>query len=175
MTSPNCLTGTDRMIELRQQGKTQGDIWINWQVDQPFITQEMIETLLGQLDNGADVWTLKKLFTPDESIDDPNDVKVVTDKLGKALYFSRYAIPYMQSCPAPVYKHVGIYAYTDNALDAIGQMPPADIEKAESLEQLRYLYNGLTISVGETVTDVVGIDHPSDLVLAEKKFQSSIG
>lgn len=168
MTSPDCLSGTDRLIQLKQEGKMEGDIWVNWQGDEPFIHKEMIDTLLQSVDAPYDVWSLKKEIVNEEDIEDPNVVKVVTDPNGKALYFSRSPIPYDRDGleEIPVYKHVGIYAYRSPSLDQIGTFSPSALEQAEGLEQLRYLENGLAIQVHETAGETVGIDVPEDLARA---------
>ena len=166
LTSDDCHAGIDRLIEVRNSKKVIADLWINWQADEPFITEKMIDDLLSTTD--GDVFTLKKKMASNEPIDDPNIVKVVTDKTGRALYFSRFSIPYMRTTEVSIYKHLGIYAYTDEALERISHMPPAEIEKAELLEQLRYLYNGLSIHVTETEGQIIGIDHPDDLLAAQK-------
>lgn len=168
MTSPDCLSGTDRLIQLKQEGKMEGDIWVNWQGDEPFIHKEMIDTLLQSVDAPYDVWSLKKEIVNEEDIEDPNVVKVVTDPNGKALYFSRSPIPYDRDGleEIPVYKHVGIYAYRSPSLDQVATFSPSALEQAEGLEQLRYLENGLAIQVHETASETVGIDVPEDLARA---------
>lgn len=156
-TSPDCPSGTDRLIEIMQRGEIDADIWVNWQGDEPQITEAMIEELLQSED--GDVWTLKKRITSEDA-QDPNTVKVVTDEDNNALYFSRSPIPYgATSC----YKHVGLYAYTKEALQKIAAMKPHPLEISERLEQLRFLANGLKIKVHETVTDTVGVDTPADV------------
>ena len=168
MTSPDCLSGADRLIQLKQEGKMEGDIWVNWQGDEPFIHKEMIDTLLQSVDAPYDVWSLKKEIVNEEDIEDPNVVKVVTDPNGKALYFSRSPIPYDRDGldVIPVYKHVGIYAYRSTSLDRIATFNPSALEQAEGLEQLRYLENRLVIQVHETASETVGIDVPEDLARA---------
>jgi 3-deoxy-manno-octulosonate cytidylyltransferase (CMP-KDO synthetase) len=167
-TDPECLTGTDRMIDFAKESGVTGDVWVNWQADEPFITGGMIATLL---DGIEEISTLRKEMK-DEAIDNPNVVKVVTDCNDNALYFSRAAIPYMRTETVPVYKHFGIYAFTDAALKKVSALPPCQIEEAELLEQLRFLYHGLKIKVHETIEDSIGIDHPSDLALAEQRIRS---
>jgi len=164
MTSPNHPSGTDRLVELQKTGQLAGDIWVNWQADEPFINREMIDDLLQTAPKQAyDLYTLKKAL--DGQVDDPHTVKVVSDLNGRALYFSRAPIPYCRS-DGPVYKHIGIYAFTDAALTKVGAFAPTPLEKAEHLEQLRFLENGLTIQVHETQRDTLGIDTPQDLAEA---------
>lgn len=161
MTSIDCLNGTERLMELQKRGLVKADIWVNWQGDEPFIGAEMIETLLQNCDQG-EIWTLKK------SIDDaqnPNVVKVVCDAQGRALYFSRSPIPYGAK---QFFKHVGIYAFADQALQKISKLKPCYLEEIERLEQLRWLNNGLAIQVHETTQEILGIDTPEQLLVAEE-------
>ncbi len=173
MTSPDCNSGTDRLIEVVNSGKIKADIIVNWQGDEPFINTKMIETLLSTCayDN-ADVWTLKKRIEKEEDIISPNIAKVVCDINNFAMYFSRSTIPFYrdkEDLDRVYYKHVGIYAYTINALQKISKFDTCYLEDAEKLEQLRFLYNNLKIKVNETEFEVVGIDTPQDLEKAEKR------
>ena len=163
MTSVDCQSGTDRLIEVQKMGHVKPDIWVNWQGDEPFITSHMIDDLLQSCDCPCDIWTLKHSLK--QRFDDPSIVKVVTDKAGKALYFSRCPIPYGDKLK---FKHVGLYAYSDDALRRIAHLEPSQLEKSEALEQLRFLENGLTIQVHETDHETVGIDLPKHLAQAEK-------
>jgi len=166
MTSQDCASGTDRLIEVMSSGRVKGDVWVNWQADEPFITKEMIDELLQTVDGEtACIWSLKKLITHEQALD-PNVVKAVCDNHGNALYFSRSPIPFYRETPKTeqvFYKHVGLYAYTTSALKEIASMPVSQLEIAEKLEQLRFLQYGLSICVHTTKTDVVGIDTPQDL------------
>ncbi|MDN3507058.1 MAG: 3-deoxy-manno-octulosonate cytidylyltransferase [Simkaniaceae bacterium] len=162
LTSTECASGTDRLVEVRQQ--LNADIWVNWQADEPFITEQSISTLLRAPEEG-EVWTLKKKIISDEEILSPHVVKVVTDEKGRALYFSRSCIPSDQK---NVYKHIGLYAYTDKALYTIGKLEPCALEKQESLEQLRFLYHGMQIQVHETSQEIFGIDTKEELAIAER-------
>jgi len=167
MTAEDCPSGTDRLIELMDFGRLKGDIWVNWQGDEPFINPAMIDELLQSVtDPVSDIWTLKKKMNSEEEIENPHVVKVVTDLEGKALYFSRSPIPYARREKPIYYKHIGIYAYTARALKKIQKMPPSPLEKSESLEQLRFLEQGLTLKVHETCHDTQGIDVPEDLIAA---------
>jgi len=108
-----------------------------------------------------------------EEAESPNCVKVVTDKNGKALYFSRSAIPYNrdEATSARHFKHLGVYAYTHSALDRFHRLPPSQLEQAERLEQLRFLENGIPIHVAETQHDTIGVDTEEDLLRVERYFQ----
>jgi 3-deoxy-manno-octulosonate cytidylyltransferase (CMP-KDO synthetase) len=180
-TSTNCQSGTDRLVELACNGKVSADIWVNWQGDEPFIVQEMIETLLQSTDpQSGEMWTLKKLIQDPHQIHSPKVAKVVCDGNGYALYFSRAPIPFFRDEQDPhvlvakkvYYKHVGLYAYTTDALKKIASMGPSTLEKAEMLEQLRFLEHNLRIKVHETTHEVFGIDFPEDLVKAEERIRS---
>jgi 3-deoxy-manno-octulosonate cytidylyltransferase (CMP-KDO synthetase) len=123
-------------------------------------------------DPSVQVATLK---TPAAAADikNPNAVKVVTDSRGHALYFSRAAIPFDRDGTRPrFYKHLGIYAYRKPALDRFCALPESALEKSERLEQLRFLENGIAISVGETQFDTVGVDTEEDLRRVEKLLQA---
>lgn len=179
MTSENCNSGTDRLVEIMQSGRINADIWVNWQADEPFISPEMISKLLQTKDSEQiDVWTLKKKITTENEILDPNNVKVVTDKDSCALYFSRAVIPFNRDKTKELglnyFKHIGIYAYSTNALKKISQMSQCMLENEERLEQLRFLYNGLKIKVNETDQEVIGIDTIEDLEKANQKILENI-
>lgn len=172
MTSENCKSGTDRLIEIMHSGKVEADIWVNWQGDEPFITTQMIFDLLSTCDkNDSDIWTLKKRIDKEEQITSANVAKVVCDVEGFALYFSRSTIPFYRDndrVERVYYKHVGLYAYTTNALRKISQIGHSYLEDAEKLEQLRFLHHGISIKVNETKQEVIGIDTPQDLQRAEE-------
>lgn len=176
MTSSDCLSGTDRLIELHEKGVMTGDVWVNWQGDEPFIHREMIENLLQSIDQDYDIWSLRKEIENEEEVEDPNVVKVVTDYEDRALYFSRAPIPYDRDALEDIiyYKHIGIYAYKTEALKEISTLSPSALELAEGLEQLRFLENGLSIQVHETAHETLGIDVPEDLARAMERIASQI-
>lgn len=172
MTSESCPSGTDRLAEIEKKAVIDADIWVNWQGDEPFINAQMIHDLLQSCDEkGTDVWTLKKRITNLEEAMSPQFAKIVCDNKGYALYFSRSLIPYYRDekdeAKKCFYKHVGLYAFTREALRKISTFSPCDIEQAEQLEQLRFLYNQLKIRVHETKREVIGIDLPEHLTKAE--------
>ncbi len=162
MTSPDHRSGTERAQEVSK--REAADIYINVQGDEPMIRPEHISSLLQVMQNpAAPVGTL---MTPAAEIDIANSsaVKVVTDCNGRALYFSRAAIPFDRDGTRPRYfKHLGIYAYRKAALDQFVRWPESSLEKSERLEQLRFLENGIAIYVGETPYDSVGVDTEEDL------------
>jgi len=172
MTSSRHSSGTDRVHEVMQS--LPADIYVNIQGDEPMIRPEHLRTLLQPfLENAAvQVTTLKTPIGVEEA-QNPNCVKVVTDKDAKALYFSRYAIPYTRdrATGTTYFKHLGIYAYTRSALARFYQLPPSQLEQAERLEQLRFLENGIPIHVAETQHDTIGVDTEEDLLRVERYFQ----
>ena len=162
MTSASHRSGTERVHEISNQ--IAADIYINVQGDEPLTRPEHIASLLALMDRSdVAVGTLK---TPAAPIDVPNPsaVKVVTDKDGKALYFSRATIPFDRDAGQPAYfKHLGFYAYRKPALDQFVSLPESPLEKSERLEQLRFLENGIPIYVSETPYDTVGVDTEEEL------------
>jgi 3-deoxy-manno-octulosonate cytidylyltransferase (CMP-KDO synthetase) len=162
MTLSTHRSGTERVHEV--SGRESADIYVNVQGDEPLIRSEQIAKLLQVMENpAAQVGTL---MTQAAEIDvsNPNAVKVVTDLYGRALYFSRATIPFDRDCTAPPYfKHLGLYAYRKAALDRFVTLPESSLEKSERLEQLRFLENGISICVGETTYDSVGVDTEEDL------------
>lgn len=172
MTSLHCPVGTDRLVELKEKKLIEADVWVNWQADGPFINEKTIEELLQSCDkDGADVWTLKKRIYSEEDILSPDVSKVVCDKNGRALYFSRSTIPFyrkvIEGKEKIYFKHVGIYAYSDKGLGMIGSLPPCDLEVIEQLEQLRFLFNGLLVQVHETEYETIEVDLPEHIIKAE--------
>lgn len=168
MTSPGHATGTHRIAEFQEVSGIEGDIWVNWQGDQPFIQQQMIDDLLQGVDSdGASVWTLKKKADPEE-INSPNAVKVVTDTIGRALYFSRSPIPHnrTQLGSVEVYKHIGLYAFTSSALKLFPTLERTPLSLAEDLEQLLFLEHQVPIQVYQTQYEALGVDMPQDLLKA---------
>ncbi|MGA1986875.1 MAG: 3-deoxy-manno-octulosonate cytidylyltransferase [Candidatus Sulfotelmatobacter sp.] len=162
MTSSSHRSGTERVHEV--SGRTAADVYINVQGDEPLTCPPHIATLLQVMENpAAQVGTL---MTPAAELDipNPNAVKVVTDLIGRALYFSRATIPFDRDGMQPRYfKHLGLYAYRKTALDRFVKLPESSLEKTERLEQLRFLENGISIYVGETPHDSVGVDTEEDL------------
>lgn len=173
-TSPNQPSGTDRLAEV--VNPIDVDIAVNIQGDEPLMKSIMIDNLVLSLkeDKAAQMATMMKRIEDDSELTNSNVVKVVTDKNGYAIYFSRYAIPYNRTNEAdpkkrPVYyKHIGIYAFTKDFLFQFRNLPHSALENAEKLEQLRALENGYKIKVVETKFDTIGIDRPEDIKRAEE-------
>jgi 3-deoxy-manno-octulosonate cytidylyltransferase (CMP-KDO synthetase) len=168
MTSPAHRSGTERVHEIA--GRVAADVYLNVQGDEPLTRPEHIASLLKIMENfSVQVGTL---MTPAAEVDiaNPNAVKVVADLSGRALYFSRATIPFDRDGTRPHYcKHLGFYAYRKPALDRFVTLPESSLEKAERLEQLRFLENGISIYVAETPYDSIGVDTDEDLqrVIAE--------
>ena len=175
MTRAYHKSGTDRLEEAATKIGTNADVIINIQGDEPFIQTSQIETLMHLFDDPTtQIGTLGKPFESIEAINNPNSPKIVCDRRGFALYFSRSVIPYVRGAEPttwlehfPYLKHLGIYAYRREVLHEVTQLPQSSLEKAESLEQLRWLENGYRIRVGLTNVETVGIDTPEDLQRAE--------
>ncbi|MBR1917178.1 MAG: 3-deoxy-manno-octulosonate cytidylyltransferase [Bacteroidaceae bacterium] len=175
MTRSDHQSGTDRIEEAVEKIGTEADVIINVQGDEPFIQPSQIETLIHLFDNPqTQIGTLGKRFDSIEAAENPNSPKIVTDARGFALYFSRSIIPYIRGkepqdwlATYPFLKHLGIYAYRREVLAEVTKLPQSLLEKAESLEQLRWLENGYRIRVGLTDVETVGIDTPEDLKRAE--------
>lgn len=180
MTRADHKSGTDRIEEAAEKTGTQADVVINIQGDEPFVQQSQIKTLMQLFDNAdTQIGTLGKHFDNIEAVNNPNSPKIVTDKQGFALYFSRSVIPYIRGAQDnewlshfPFLKHLGLYAYRREVLHEITQLPQSSLEIAESLEQLRWLENGYRIRVGLTDVETVGIDTPEDLQRAEEFLKS---
>ena len=177
MTRNDHKSGTDRIEEAVEIIGGEWDVVINVQGDEPFIQISQIETVCNCFnDPSTEIATLGKPFGNDiEAISNPNSPKIVSDKRGYALYFSRSIIPFIRgkevqewATSYPFLKHIGLYAYRRNVLREVTQLPQGALEKAESLEQLRWLENGYRIKVGLTDIETIGIDTPEDLEKAEE-------
>ena len=164
MTNPNHLSGTDRCFEVLQEKTGEFDAVVNIQGDEPFIDEKYIDTVCQLIIDGAPIATLAHPILDAEEIENPNKVKVVFTKEKKALYFSRSVIPFNRSNETQNYfGHIGIYGYTSKALKTITQLSPSNLEKSESLEQLRWLENDISIYVDLVDKASIGIDTPEDL------------
>ncbi|HEY3430522.1 MAG TPA: 3-deoxy-manno-octulosonate cytidylyltransferase [Cyclobacteriaceae bacterium] len=170
MTKENHVSGTDRCYETLTLQQKEFKYVINIQGDEPFIQPEQIDLLANLLDGKTEIATLVKKIEDQEQVFNPNVVKAVVSKSGSALYFSRSPIPHIRNTKESewlngntFYKHIGMYAYRADILKQLTALPVSSLEKAESLEQLRWLENGFKISVAETKTETIGIDTPEDL------------
>lgn len=172
MTRTDHLTGTDRLAEVAEAYPAV-DLIVNVQGDEPLIEPSVIDDLIApfEMDENLPMATVMTRMEDAEEQLDPNNVKVVVDKLGYALYFSRSLVPYPRAAAGPVYKHIGIYAYRRDFLLRYARLEPTLLEKAESLEQLRALENGYGIRVLETDCRFVGVDTAEDLALVNKLYR----
>lgn len=192
MTSDSCKSGTDRIGEavriLINKGLNidDSDIIINVQGDEPLIMPEMIEDVIDIMkDKYVDIGTLAKKITKNSEIFDPDVVKVVFTQDGKALYFSRYAIPYHRELLKNknddinlsnlyIFKHIGLYGFRKKSLFAFSSLPTARLEHIEKLEQLRALENGFLIKIKETFFDTINVDKPEDIERVEQCLNTSL-
>lgn len=179
MTRADHKSGTDRCYEAYVKSGCDAQVVVNIQGDEPFIRPSQLMTVKELFnDPKTDIATLVKPFAPDtpfEKLTNPNSPKVVTDDNWNALYFSRSVIPYLRGIPQEqwashhtFYKHIGLYAFRSEVLARVTSLPQAALEKAESLEQLRWLSAGYVIRVGVTDVETIGIDTPQDLAAAEE-------
>lgn len=169
LTSETAASGTDRVAEVAR--RIPGDVYLNVQGDEPLMPAENIDRAVAAFLDGPDrrLATLAYPIAP-EAAGDPNTVKVAVAHDGRALYFSRSPIPYYRQGPPAYRKHLGIYVYRAETLAAVAALPPSPLERAESLEQLRWLEAGYTIWVGEAAGDSIGVDTPADLAEVERRL-----
>ena len=165
MTRADHLSGTDRVAEVASSDTA--ELVVNIQGDEPLIDPAAIDAAILPLvhDDDIQMGTLKKHIEDPREIGDPNVVKVVTDRSGNAIYFSRSTIPYGGTGSNPSvthYKHIGLYVYRRAFLLGYSDLPVGPLEKAERLEQLRALENGYPIRVVETEYESLGVDTPAD-------------
>jgi 3-deoxy-manno-octulosonate cytidylyltransferase (CMP-KDO synthetase) len=176
LTSESHTTGTERCLETAEKlSISNQDIVLNIQGDEPFIDPANIEKLISIFKKNPDVKiaTLVCKIKKEDELFNPNCPKVVLDNSGKAVYFSRTTIPFVRDFPEEnwiskntFYKHIGIYAYRKDVLNSIVNLPQSTWEKAESLEQLRWLQNGFEIFVAEVEESGISVDTEADLIKA---------
>ena len=171
MTRVDCENGTIRCHDALQQLEPKPDAIINVQGDEPFVHPEQLKSLVELVKTpDACIATLAcPMSSSDPGREDPNRVKVVRDESGRALYFSRSAIPFNDG---PWLQHVGLYGFTTSALEAVSGLVPSILEERESLEQLRWLSAGLKIEVGTTGHRTPAVDTPEDLARIEELLGS---
>ncbi|MBN1388255.1 MAG: 3-deoxy-manno-octulosonate cytidylyltransferase [Bacteroidales bacterium] len=184
MTSPLHRSGTDRCAEalniIREKYDINPEIVINIQGDEPFIKPEQIRQIGSCFDDeNVEIASLIMKIKDWKSLNDPDKVKVIINKERYALYFSRSAIPYVRNADKEkwlsyhtFYKHLGIYGYRAETLDRISSLHPSSLEKAEALEQNRWLENGLSIKCSITDWESIGVDTPEDLERAIKLMKT---
>jgi 3-deoxy-manno-octulosonate cytidylyltransferase (CMP-KDO synthetase) len=175
-TSPDHQSGTDRCYEAaagmaKELNLSAEDVIVNIQGDEPYIHPEQIQSVCDMfISPGVNIATLLKRIESEDQIFNENVVKVVTAENGKALYFSRSAIPYYRNLPknewsrsGNFFRHIGMYAYRFGTLGQLTKLPLSGLEKIESLEQLRWIENGFEIFVNETLYESHSVDTPDDL------------
>lgn len=178
MTGTHHKSGTDRVQEAYEKWGRTYDVIVNVQGDEPFIQPSQLQAIKACFaDASTQIATLVKPFTPVDglaALQNPNSPKVVVDDQMRAMYFSRSVIPYLRGVEPEAwlqqhtfYKHIGLYAYRPEVLREITSLPQSPLEKAESLEQLRWLQAGYRIQVGISEVETIGIDTPEDLARAE--------
>jgi 3-deoxy-manno-octulosonate cytidylyltransferase (CMP-KDO synthetase) len=194
MTRSDHISGTDRVAEVASAHSC--DVVVNIQADEPLIDPEAIDAAILPVvhDFVLSMSTLKKGIEDPHEIGDPNVVKVVTDRSGDAIYFSRCPIPYQPPIPndsssekygrpgprergasaSGYFKHIGLYVYRRDFLLGYSLLPVGPLERAERLEQLRALENGHPIRVVETDCESLGVDTPQDLERVSRLFKFSI-
>lgn len=172
MTRPDHPSGTDRCAEIAEENQD-FDFIVNVQGDEPFIQPEQIDLLCKIMTDKIQfpITTLAKRITRQDVLNNPNVVKVAFSHISGALYFSRNPIPYLRDVPPEkwlkkhhYYKHIGIYGFDTDTLLQVSRLSPTPLEKAEKLEQLRWLEYGFRIGVGITEWETAGIDTPEDLL-----------
>jgi len=177
MTRADHLSGTDRVAEAASAEAA--ELIVNVQGDEPLIDPAAIDAAVLPLadEPAIPMATLKKRIEDPGEMDDPNVVKVVTDRFENAIYFSRSTIPYQReknTGAAVHYKHIGLYVYRRDFLLRYSGLPVGPLERAERLEQLRALENGHKIRVVETEYESIGVDTPEDLERVTKLFEMSL-
>ena len=165
MTAATHQSGTDRIAEVA--AALSCDLIVNVQGDEPLLDPEMIDQAVSAFagDPALQMSTLRRRMADPAERQNPNVTKVVVDRDGYALYFSRAPIPHVRDgCPpAPAWRHVGLYVYTRECLLRLSQLAPTELERSEALEQLRALEHGVRIKALETMHDSIGVDTPEDL------------
>ncbi len=170
LTGKNHASGTDRCFEVLSKQQEHYNYVVNIQGDEPFIASSQIDEIASLLNGEVELATLIKKIDQAEELFNLSEVKTVFNHKMEALYFSRQPIPFCRQHPEDhwlnfqtYYKHIGIYAYRADILKQIAEMPVSDLEQSESLEQLRWLENGLTIKLAFTNHESVCIDTREDL------------
>ena len=176
MTRADHKTGTDRLAEVAEKFPD-AEVVVNVQGDEPLIEPSLIDELVAAFaeDKDLQMATVATELTNTAEMNNPNNVKVVLGKNNDALYFSRSLIPYIRNTgKAPVFKHIGIYAYRRQFLIDYAKMMPTPLEQAESLEQLRALENGFKIRVIKSSCQFIGVDTEEDLQLVNEIYRREV-
>jgi len=179
MTAGNHPSGSDRIAEVA--GRSAAGGFVNIQADEPLIDPAVIDAVAGALGQ-EEMSTAATVIKDPAQLDNPNIVKVVVNAAGRALYFSRRAIPYLREAASrsvgeqlaafPFLKHLGIYGYRRQTLLRLVQFPVSPLETAEKLEQLRALENGIALAVVRVDHDSIGVDVPADVARVERLLEA---
>jgi 3-deoxy-manno-octulosonate cytidylyltransferase (CMP-KDO synthetase) len=179
ITSASCRSGTDRVAEAAE--RMRADVIVNVQGDEPLVDPRHVTAAVGAVAGrrGAVMSTLRCPLSGSAEFTDPNAVKVLTDRAGRALYFSRSAVPFGMSAPVrfptgggdPVGRHIGIYAFTKKFLLKFASLPRTPLEKLESLEQLRAMEHGHPIHTAFVTRAARGVDTMEDLIRVLKETE----
>ncbi|MEA5000932.1 MAG: 3-deoxy-manno-octulosonate cytidylyltransferase [Endomicrobiaceae bacterium] len=175
MTPENLKSGTDRVAYVAQKYLKAIDVFINVQGDEPLIDAKLVEQMIDQFktDKKIEYITAAYKMKPSDDVSNPNTVKVIFDKDMYAVYFSRLPIPYLRDKgknKIDYYKHIGVYGYRKNFVIDFSKMKQTDLEKAESLEQLRALENGKKIKIVMSAKDLQDVNVFEDIAKVEKKL-----
>ncbi|MDQ7031451.1 MAG: 3-deoxy-manno-octulosonate cytidylyltransferase [Desulfonauticus sp.] len=171
LTSDQHKSGTDRVMEAALKLNLKDSIILNLQADEPLLTPQMLSELISPFaKQNVQVTTLARPITREEA-QNLNQVKVVMDKRGFALYFSRNLIPYPRASTPVFWGHIGLYAYTYETLELFSRLPESQLEQVEKLEQLRLLENDIPIFVAKTRYKTIGVDTPQELEVVRKIFE----
>jgi 3-deoxy-manno-octulosonate cytidylyltransferase (CMP-KDO synthetase) len=177
LTRADHRTGSDRVAEVA--ARLPAEIYVNVQGDEPLIDPATIDAVVSEMleDDSIQIATPCAAITRQNDIMDPNVTKVVWDFDGNALYFSHAPIPWVRDRKGDVvvkhWKHIGLYAFRRDALLEFATLPPGELERAEQLEQLRWLENGFRIHMVETQYDAVSVDVPEDIARVEQLLRSA--
>ncbi len=174
ITNPDHPSGTDRIAEVAR--KVDADFYVNLQGDEPMIDPAAIEELIAvSRKNNCALSTLAHKEDLLDRLESPNCVKVITDINSDALYFSRFNLPYARNqVELARYIHIGVYCYRADVLRNYAQLTPCDLERSESLEQLRAMYHGIKIKVIVCNYRPIGVDTPEELLEAEQIIKNQI-
>lgn len=170
LTAPSHSSGTERCAEALEKSGGRFDAVINIQGDEPLVSRDHLQRVRELLEAEAPIATLVKRVEDQETLANPNVVKVVRQEDGRALYFSRSAIPFVRNIevPAQYFRHIGIYGYQSDVLREIVNLAPTLPEQLEQLEQLRWLGHGYAIHTAETTEEAFGVDVPEDVAKVER-------
>lgn len=180
MTSVEHSTGTNRCLEAYDKWEGEADVIVNIQGDEPLLDPNELKHLVALFEQGdCELGTLVKAIENQEELDNRSGCFVTISKNQEALYFSRQLIPFLRDLPYEewlgahtFYKHIGLYAYTPDTLKRFAELPNSSLEKAEALEQNRWLENGGRIKVGFSSAESLSVDTPEDLEAVRAKVQS---